>query len=133
MSCTTQQSEVTALRNRRNEQLELLEILPRNAGYEAASEELARIEADLAVSGYASGRSSPVSAPLNASGSSIGSAAGLVAAAGQPNAAIAAIAPTTTVRFRHVRIAVLSRGPQRCNRRDGRPVGRSSRVPTTRI
>ncbi len=48
MSCTTQQSEVTALRNRRNEQLELLEILPHNAGYEAASEGLARIEADLA-------------------------------------------------------------------------------------
>ncbi|WP_257446733.1 hypothetical protein [Archangium lipolyticum] len=48
MSCTTQQSEVTALRNRRNEQLKLLESLPHNAGYEAASAELDRIEADLA-------------------------------------------------------------------------------------
>jgi hypothetical protein len=48
MSCTTQQSAVTALRNRRDEQLELLEHLPHNAGYELASDELDRIEADLA-------------------------------------------------------------------------------------
>jgi hypothetical protein len=48
MSCTTQQSAVTALRSRRDEQQELLEHLPHNAGYELASDELDRIEADLA-------------------------------------------------------------------------------------
>ena len=48
MSCTTQQSAVTALRNRRNEQQELVDSLPHNAGWELASDELARIEADLA-------------------------------------------------------------------------------------
>ena len=48
MSCTTQQSEVTSLRARRNEQRQLVESLPHNAGWEAASAELARIEAELA-------------------------------------------------------------------------------------
>ena len=48
MSCTTQQSAVTTLRNRRNEQQELVDSLPHNAGWELASDELARIEADLA-------------------------------------------------------------------------------------
>ena len=47
MSCTTQQSAVTALRNRRDDQLELLETPPHNAGYEVATEELGRIQADL--------------------------------------------------------------------------------------
>ena len=45
---TTQQSTVTTLRNRRNEQQELVDTLPHNAGWELASDELARIEADLA-------------------------------------------------------------------------------------
>ena len=48
MSCTTQQSAVNTLRTRRNEHRELLEMLPHNAGYELASDELDRIEADLA-------------------------------------------------------------------------------------
>jgi hypothetical protein len=48
MSCSTQQSAVTTLRNRRNEQQELVDSLPHNAGWELASDELARIEADLA-------------------------------------------------------------------------------------
>ena len=48
MSCTAQQSEVTALRNRRNEQQELVDSLPHNAGWQLASDELARIQADLA-------------------------------------------------------------------------------------
>ena len=47
MSCTAQQSEVTALRNRRNEQQELVDNLPHNAGWQLASDELARIQADL--------------------------------------------------------------------------------------
>ena len=48
MSCTAQQSEVNSLRARRNGQRELVDSLPHNAGWEAASAELARIEADLA-------------------------------------------------------------------------------------
>jgi hypothetical protein len=48
MSCTAQQSTVTALRNRRNEQQELVDSLPHNAGWQLASDELARIQADLA-------------------------------------------------------------------------------------
>ena len=48
MSCSTQQSAVTTLRNRRNEQQELVDSLPNNAGRELASEELAGIDADIA-------------------------------------------------------------------------------------
>ena len=48
MSCTAQQSEVNTLRVRRNEQRDFVDGLPHNAGWEAASAELARIEADLA-------------------------------------------------------------------------------------
>ena len=48
MSCTAQQSDVNALRARRNEQQQLVDSLPHNAGWELANDELARIEADLA-------------------------------------------------------------------------------------
>lgn len=48
MSCTTQQSAVTSLRNRRDEQQDLVDSLPHNAGWQLASDELARIVADLA-------------------------------------------------------------------------------------
>lgn len=48
MSCTTQQSTVNTLRARRNEQQQLVDSLPHNAGWQLASDELARIEADLA-------------------------------------------------------------------------------------
>ena len=48
MSCTAQQSDVNALRTRRNEQQQLVDSLPHNAGWQLASDELARIEADLA-------------------------------------------------------------------------------------
>ena len=48
MSCTTQQSAVTTLRNRRDEQQGVVDSLPHNAGWEAATVELALIVADLA-------------------------------------------------------------------------------------
>lgn len=48
MSCTAQQSTVNTLRARRNEQQALVDSLPHNAGWELASDELARIVGDLA-------------------------------------------------------------------------------------
>lgn len=48
MSCTAEQSNVNALRTRRNEQQQFVDGLPHNAGWQLATDELARIEADLA-------------------------------------------------------------------------------------
>lgn len=47
MSCTALQTELSQLKNRRKEQASIVESLPHNAGWEAAKEVLAGIDADI--------------------------------------------------------------------------------------